>query len=90
MNASFKGIVRDIFPSDKKPMDYVTFLDRDTGGDVKLTFPRGMVNFKVNDELYFDVVVKGRAFGNGVGFEVVSFTSHPADVVREPAGTKAK
>ncbi|MBI5841456.1 MAG: hypothetical protein HZB19_15265 [Chloroflexi bacterium] len=77
MKVQFKGFVRDIYVSDKdkngnaktNPVHYITFVDMETGGDVKLSFPEGH-GLAVGQQVNIDAVVKGRTFSNSVGYHV--------------------
>jgi len=67
MKVKFTGIVREIkvwdTDKDKKPLppekwtDQITFLDRETGGDVVITFPHDH-NYKVGPDYEVDLLVK--------------------------------
>ena len=72
MLVKFNAIVRDVFPSTKSEIDYVLFMDKDTGGDVKLSYDRGVHKLVQGQELAIEVNVKGRMFSNSVDLRVVS------------------
>ena len=82
MQVTFTGIVREVFPSDKRPEDYVTFYDRDSGGDVKLTFDRGSIDLIVGAELKIDATVKGRQYGNSIGYKVLQVAGQKKPVAK--------
>ncbi len=84
MKMQFKGLVRDIYVSDKDkdgkakphPAHYVTFVDMETGGDVKLSYEEGH-GLAVGQVVDVNVVVKGRAFGSSVGYHVQQIAVKP-------------
>ncbi len=77
MKVQFKALVRDVYVSDKDkngnvkahPVEYITFVDVDNGGDVKLSFDQGH-GLAVGQTVNLDLVVRGRQFGNSVGYHV--------------------
>ena len=77
MNVQFKGLVRDVYVADKDkagvvkahPVHYITFVDMETGGDVKLSVDPGH-GFSVGQTVEVSAVVKGRAFGQTIGYHV--------------------
>lgn len=80
MKISGTLFVRDVFVSDKdkqgnvkqRPVEYVTFMDMETGGDVKLSFDTGH-GLKVGQTVQLDATVKGRQFGNTVSLHVENY-----------------
>ena len=80
MKVQFKAFVRDVYVADKDkagvqkahPVHYITFLDLETGGDVKLSAEPGH-GFVVGQTVDVNAVVKGRAFGQAIGYHVEHF-----------------
>lgn len=85
MKVQFKGLVRDVFISDKdkngnakaKPVHYITFVDVETGGDVKLSYDEGH-GLTIGQTVDVNATVKGRAFGNSIGYHVEQVTGGKA------------
>ena len=90
------GFVKEVFhaTTDKdgnvKPVskhhDYVVFYDRLTGGDVKLIFIPGH-GLEVGPEYRVTATVRGRSFGQSIGYEVLRFV---ADKLGGSAQSKPK
>lgn len=84
MKIQLKGFVRDIYVSDKDkdgkakshPVDYVSFVDKETGGDVKLSFDAGH-GLTVGQDVVLDLIVKGRQFGQNIGYSVLQIVGAP-------------
>lgn len=82
MNVQGKVLVRDIYVSDKnkagevkaRPVHYISFVDMETGGDVKLSCDPGH-GLTVGQVIQFDAVVKGRVFGTSVGYHIEKIVS---------------
>ena len=85
MKVQFKALVRDVYVSDKdkngqaktKPVHYITFVDVETGGDLKLSFDPGH-GLAVGQTVNVEAVVKGRAFGSSIGYHVEQVLNKPA------------
>lgn len=80
MKVQFKGLVRDVYVADKDkagnvkahPVHYITFVDMETGGDVKLSAEPGH-GLAVGQTVDVNAIVKGRTFGQSIGYHVEQF-----------------
>jgi len=83
MQISVRVIVKDVRLIDRtkdgqpirQPFQVLTAFDRDTAGEIQLTFPNRDCPYIPTQEVQIDGVIKGRMRGYQVVFDVVSLVA---------------
>ena len=72
MKVSGQIMVREVFQSDKG-VSYVTGVDMETGGDIKLSVPGAVEEQKIMlQPVNFSATVKGRMYDRSVSYSVIN------------------